>query len=147
MKLVSNKPVIGIISISVIGCNRMVGWVLRHINRCRLFKAKSIFYENSQFYFKQFSLAWVHSFIVKTFLFLTIQLIQTILIQLVLFTHNDKTVLYITIQFNVSRVSMSKTVPFQTIQFSMSTQFKCKYCLIVNIFLFQAIQFSQTVLI
>ena len=40
---------------------------------------------------------------------------------------------------------MLKTVPFQTIQFS--TQFKCKYSLIVKKFLFQAIQFSQTVLI
>ena len=27
---------------------------------------------------------------------------------------------------------MSKTVPFQTIQFSISTQFKCKYSLIVK---------------
>ena len=34
------------------------------------------------------------------------------------------------IQFSVSRVSMSKTVPFQTIQFSISTQFK--YNLIVK---------------
>ena len=42
---------------------------------------------------------------------------------------------------------MSKTVPFQTIQFSISTQFKCKYSLIVKTFLFQAIQFSQAVLI
>ena len=45
---------------------------------------------------------------------------------------------------------MSKTVPFQTIQFSISTQFKYKYSLIVKMsktFLFQAIQFSQTVLI
>ena len=40
--------------------------------------------------------------------------------------------LYITIQFNVSTVSMSKTVQFQTIQFSISTQFKCKYILIVK---------------
>ena len=55
--------------------------------------------------------------------------------------------LYITIQFSVSTVSMSKTVPFQTIQFSMSTQFKCKYSLIVKTFLFQAIQFSQAILI
>ena len=39
---------------------------------------------------------------------------------------NVKTVLYITIQFSVSRVSMSKTVLFQTIQFSISTQFKLK---------------------
>ena len=34
--------------------------------------------------------------------------------------------LYITIQFSVSTVSMSKTVQFQTIQF------KCKYSLIVK---------------
>ena len=40
--------------------------------------------------------------------------------------------LYITIQFSVSTVSMSKTVQFQTIQFSISTQFKCKYSLIVQ---------------
>ena len=40
--------------------------------------------------------------------------------------------LYITIQFSVSTVSMSKTVQFQTIQFSISTQFKCKYTLIVK---------------
>ena len=38
--------------------------------------------------------------------------------------------LYITIQFSVSTVSMSKTVQFQTIQFSESTQFKCKCSLI-----------------
>ena len=44
--------------------------------------------------------------------------------------------LYITIQFTVSTVSMSKTVQFQTIQFSMSMQFKCKYSSIVkNIFI------------
>ena len=47
--------------------------------------------------------------------------------------------LYITIQFSASTVSMSKTVQFQTIQFSISTQFKCKYslpdiCLAVRVF-------------
>ena len=40
--------------------------------------------------------------------------------------------LYITIQFSVSIVSMSKAVQFQTIQFSISTQFKWKYNLIVK---------------
>ena len=40
--------------------------------------------------------------------------------------------LYITIQFSVSTVSMSKTVQFQTIQFSISTQFKFKYILILK---------------
>ena len=39
-----------------------------------------------------------------------------------------------------------KIVLFQTFQFSQSTQFKCKYSLIVKV-LFQANQFSQTVLI
>ena len=43
---------------------------------------------------------------------------------------------------------MSKTVAFQTIQFSISMQFKCKYTVyFYKTFLFQAIQFSQTVLI
>ena len=37
-----------------------------------------------------------------------------------------------------------KIVLFQTIQLSISTQFKCKYSLIVKKkFLFQSIQFSQ----
>ena len=40
--------------------------------------------------------------------------------------------LYKTIQFSVSTVSVSKIVQFKTIQFSKSTQFKCKYCLIVK---------------
>ena len=49
---------------------------------------------------------------------------------------------------------MSKTVQFQIRQFSISTQFKCKYSLIVKktktkkkTFRFRAIQFSQAVLI
>ena len=47
--------------------NSLVGWlivrVLWHINLCRLFKTKSILWK--MFYFKQLSLAWVHSLIVK----------------------------------------------------------------------------------
>ena len=42
---------------------------------------------------------------------------------------------------------MSKKAPFQTIQFSISTLFKCKYSLIVKDIFILAIQFSQTVLI
>ena len=38
------------------------------------------FYTNEQFYLKQFSLAWVRSLIVKTFLFQAIQFSQTVLI-------------------------------------------------------------------
>ena len=48
---------------------------------------------------------------------------------------------YIPIHFSVSTVSMSKTVRFQTIQFSMNTQFKFKYSLIVKQFYFKP--FSQ----
>ena len=48
--------------------------------------------------------------------------------------------LYMIIQFRVSTVSMSKTVQFQIIQLSISTQFKFKYSLIVKkTFLFRAI--------
>ena len=74
----------------------------------------------------------------KTFLFQVIKFIQTVLIQLSMSTDfvytqlNVKTVLYITIQFSVSTVSISKTVLFRTIQFSISMQFKCKYSLIVK---------------
>ena len=40
--------------------------------------------------------------------------------------------LYIIIQFSVSTLSMSKTVQFQTIQFSISTQFWCQNSSILN---------------
>ena len=40
--------------------------------------------------------------------------------------------LFITIQPSVNTVSMSKTVLFEIIQFIISTQFKCKYGLIVK---------------
>ena len=56
--------------------------------------------------------------------------------------------LYATIQFSESSVSMTKTVQFQIIHFSISTQYKSKYSLNVkNIFssysvLIQLIQFS-----
>ena len=73
---------------------------------------------------------------IKTFLFQVIQFYQTVLIQptqlsisidFVYTQLNVKTVLNYTIQFSVSTVSLSKMVPFQTIQFNISTQFKCKY--------------------
>ena len=79
------------------------------------------FYAKSQFYFKQSSLAWVLSLIFKKILFQAIQLIQTVLIQLIQFSistdfvHtqlNVKTVRYQTTQFSVSTVSMSKIIPF-----------------------------------
>ena len=38
--------------------------------------------------------------------------------------------LYVTTQFSKSKVSMTKTVQLQIIQFSINTQFKCKYSLI-----------------
>ena len=49
-----------------------------------------------------------------------------------------------TIQFSVSTVSMSKTVQFQSNQFTISTRLKYQYGLIVKTVQFQAIHFSQT---
>ena len=40
--------------------------ILWHINICRVFNAKSLFYTNNQFYIEQFSLAWMHSLIVRS---------------------------------------------------------------------------------
>ena len=40
---------------------------------------------------------------------------------------------------------MSKNSLFEIIRFSLSMQFKCKYGLIVKTFLFQAIQYNQTI--
>ena len=99
--------------------NMWVGWVLWNINLCRLLNAKSIFIQIIIFFFKQFSVTWVHSFLSKTFLFQAIQFKQTVLIQ--------------TIQFSVSRVSVSKTVLFQAIQFSIDTQFKSKNSIIAKL--------------
>ena len=44
-----------------------------------------ILYSN-QFYFKQFSLAWIHSLIVKSFLFRAIQFSQTVIFQPIQFS-------------------------------------------------------------
>ena len=77
----------------------------------------------------------------RTFLFQAIQFVQTGLIRLIQFSIitdfvytqlKDKTVLYWTIQFSVNTVSMLKAVPFQTLLFNISTQFKCNYSLIVE---------------
>ena len=71
----------------------------------------------------------------KTFLFQAIQFSQIVRIQSIPFSIsidfvytqlNIKTILFQTIQFSVSTVSMSKTVLFQTIHFSISMQFKYK---------------------
>ena len=83
----------------------------------------------------------------KTFLFQAIQFIQTVLIQFSInidFVYTVRTGLYLTNQFSLSIVSMSKTVPFQTIQFSISTQINCQKCLFqfIQTVLFQTIQFS-----
>ena len=46
----------------------MIGWLfvwVYGISTVMLFNAKSIFYTINQFYFKQFSLAWVHRLSVK----------------------------------------------------------------------------------
>ena len=113
----------------------MVGWLFGFygISTYVDYSVPNPFYANNQFYFKPFSLAWVHSLsktLSKTFLFQTIQFIRTILIQLIQFSISrdfiytvkcQNSSIYKTIQFSVSRVSMTKTVPFQTIQFSINT--------------------------
>ena len=71
------------------------------------------------FYFKLFSL------VKQLVLLQTIQF--SISIDFVYTQLNVKIVLFQKIQFNISTNSMSKTVPFQTIHFSIGTQFKCKY--------------------
>ena len=85
---------------------KLDGWLVVWVYAISTFVSyltRNPFYVYSQFYFKQFSLAWVHSLIVKTFLFQAIQFIQTVLIQLIQFSIstnflytqlNDKTVLY-----------------------------------------------------
>ena len=60
----------------------------------------------------------------KYFSFQAIQFIQTVLIQPIQFS--------ISLDFVYTQLNV-KTVPFQTIQFSISTQLKCKYSLIVKI--------------
>ena len=50
-----------------------LGWVLWHINHCKLFNSKSIYIANSQFYFTQFSSDKVLSFNVKNVLFRAVQ--------------------------------------------------------------------------
>ena len=81
--------------------------------------------------------------------FYAIMISQTVLIQQIQFgisidfvytQLNVKAVLFKKNQFNVSTVAMSKTVPFQTIPFSISTLFKCKYTISLSkAFLFQAV--------
>ena len=82
----------------------VVGWLVVWVYGISIFVGyltPNPFYTNIQFYFKQFSLAWVHCLIVKTFLFQGIQFSQTVQIQ--------------TIQFSISIVFVN-----------ISTQFKCQ---------------------
>ena len=53
--------------------------------------------------------------------------------------------LYVTILLSVNTVLMSKTVLFEIIQLSISTQFKCKYGLSVNNISISSLQFTQTI--
>ena len=65
---------------------KLVGWLgFYGISTFVGYLTPNPFYANNHFCFKQVSLAWVHSVIVKTFLFPAIQFIQTVLIQLIQF--------------------------------------------------------------
>ena len=65
----------------------------------------------------------MHSLLSKTFLFQTIQFIQTVLIQIILFSIS---IVFVYTQLNV------KIVLFQTIQLSIITQFKYQNSFIPN---------------
>ena len=104
----------------------LVGWVLWHINLCRLFNTKSIFIQIALFQTIQFSMSTqincqnrANSVLYKYRFCL-----HTVKFQNSSILNNSV--------YSVSTVSMSKTVPFQTIQFSISTLFKCKNNLIVK---------------
>ena len=71
--------------------------ILWQINFAVYLMPNPLLYKN-QFYLKQFSLARIHSLIIKTFLFQAIQLSQAVLIP--------------TIHFKIKLVSISKTVQF-----------------------------------
>ena len=70
--------------------------------------------------------AWVHSLIVKNISISSNSVYSN--------TSNSANSVWYKYKFSLHtvRVSMSKTVPFQTIQFSLRKQFKCKYSLIVK---------------
>ena len=78
----------------------LVGWVYG-ISTFVGYLMPNQFYTNSQFYFKQFSLVWVHSLIWKIFLFQAIQFSQTILIQTIQFS---KSIDFLHTQLNVKTV-------------------------------------------
>ena len=91
---------------------KLFGWVLWHINLRRLFNAKSSLYIHIEYIW--FGLVGFYG--ILTFVGYLIQ-------NPFLYKYS---VLFQTIQFSVSGVSMSKTVPLRIIQFSKSSQFKCK---------------------
>ena len=89
---------------------------------------------NQSVLFFKFLLAGVHDLILKIFLFQAIQFSQKVLIKKIqfsiFFVHIQVSVktgfFFQKIQFSLSRVSMSKTVLFQTIKISISMQFHVK---------------------
>ena len=114
----------------MVGC--LLGWVSRHIKLCSLFNANPIFIQIIRFISNNSVYHDQTDQLSKTFLFQATQFSQTVLIEIIQFSisigfvytqSNVKTILFQTIQFSVSTVSLSKTVLLQTIQFCISTQF------------------------
>ena len=89
---------------------RYVFWQTVYSCLTELFEIELIIY---QFYLKKFSLAWGHS-LSKTFLIQAIQLSQTVLIKKIQFSLS---IVFVHTQLNV------KTILYQTIQFNISKQF------------------------
>ena len=80
----------------------LVGWILWHINLCRLFNAKSIFMQIVSSISNNSVLHEYTVWLSKTFLFQAIQFIQTVLIQFIQFS--------ISIAFLYTQLDV-KTVP------------------------------------
>ena len=78
------------------------------------------FNKNNHFYSNQFSLAWVHGIIVKNISISTNSIKYKY--RFCLHTVKCQNFYFKKIQFNISTVSMSKTIPFQAIHFSMNMQ-------------------------
>ena len=140
--LMSNGWLVGFYGISTI-----VGYLTSNLFLCKL----SFLFKTNQFSMSRQFNCQKHYFKLLKQLYVTIQVsVNTVLMSKNSSISNNSVkqincqtnfyfklfssfkLLYKTIQFRVSTVSMSKTIKFQTIQFSKSTQFNCKYSLILK---------------
>ena len=79
----------------------LIVWVLWHINFCTLSNAKPFLYKKNHLYFKQLSLSWVHSLIIRTF-FQAIHFSQTVFVQRIQFSLS---IVFIHTQLNAKQLN------------------------------------------